>query len=177
LKGGRLERAAQIPEWWKPNDVHRELARTEGVDLEVEVVQFRDHAQATGRVLKNWDAGFRNWLRKAKALTPRKPTDWKAARQEEERREVKRREDARRRAQESKAREQEAEADAERQHIERLRVWWKEQGQDVRDEIKAEAKEKARQAFGRTPPGGLVEAWVMRVTEEKAGMAREVSSG
>lgn len=58
-------RAHQLPADWEPSDSHRSLASERGVDLEHEATQFRDHATATGRTLKDWDAGFRMWLRKA----------------------------------------------------------------------------------------------------------------
>lgn len=59
------KRATSIPESWAPNDGHSKLALEHGVQLLTEASKFRDHAQANGRTLKDWDAGFRNWLRKA----------------------------------------------------------------------------------------------------------------
>lgn len=61
-------RAAGLPTAWQPNGQHAELARKAGVDLSREVDRFRDHAAATGRIAKDWDAAFRNWLRKAEEL-------------------------------------------------------------------------------------------------------------
>ena len=54
-----------IPDDWKPTEEHRQLANRERANLEREVEQFRDHAAATGRVLLDWDAAFRTWLRNA----------------------------------------------------------------------------------------------------------------
>ena len=59
-------RGSQIKDDWNPTDDHKKLAQQLGVDLQHEADAFRDHALATGRTLKDWDAGFRNWLRQAK---------------------------------------------------------------------------------------------------------------
>lgn len=69
--GRRRARTTALPDGWTPNDVHREIAQAEGVALAREETAFRDHALATGRTLRDWDAGFRTWLRKAKAMAPR----------------------------------------------------------------------------------------------------------
>jgi len=61
----KSKRAQQLPDSWKPSDAHAALAGELGVDMEYEEAQFRDHAAATGRTLKDWDAGFRTWLRKS----------------------------------------------------------------------------------------------------------------
>ena len=63
-KEGR-KNAGSIPKGWAPNETHRKIAQEEGVDIKREAVTFRDHAKANGRTLKDWDAGFCNWLRKA----------------------------------------------------------------------------------------------------------------
>jgi hypothetical protein len=63
------KRATALPDSWKPNEAHAALATERGVGLGEEAESFRDHAKANGRTLLDWDAGFRNWLRKA---TPRK---------------------------------------------------------------------------------------------------------
>lgn len=62
------KRGARLPESWNPNDKHRHLALELGVDLLTETAQFRDHALATGRVMKDWDAAFRTWLRKSRPM-------------------------------------------------------------------------------------------------------------
>lgn len=62
LTGGKRKK---LPQAWKPNDQHRDLARSRGVNLEEEAARFRDHAEATGRIMKDWDAAFRMWIRKA----------------------------------------------------------------------------------------------------------------
>lgn len=57
------KRATKLPSDWKPNEAHQKIAKDEGRDLDREAVKFRDHAAATGRTMKDWDAAFRNWLR------------------------------------------------------------------------------------------------------------------
>lgn len=51
-----------LPAGWAPNDQHREQARELGVNVEAEAERFRNHAAAKGRMLVDWDAGFRIWL-------------------------------------------------------------------------------------------------------------------
>jgi hypothetical protein len=69
--GGQKERkspttrSGPLPGSWQPNSAHTKLAASEGVKLEREAEKFRDHATATGRRQLDWDAAFRNWLRKA----------------------------------------------------------------------------------------------------------------
>jgi hypothetical protein len=41
------------------------LAASERLNVLAEADKFRDHAQSTGRTLVDWDAGFRNWIRKS----------------------------------------------------------------------------------------------------------------
>lgn len=66
-KGGkRKTKGTQIPDDWEPNQKHVDLAMELKVPLYHEVEKFKDHALAKGRVLKNWDAGFRSWLRQSK---------------------------------------------------------------------------------------------------------------
>ena len=58
------KRGAALPADWEPNAKHREIAIEEGVDVNLEAANFRDHALSKNRKLVNWDAGFRTWLRK-----------------------------------------------------------------------------------------------------------------
>lgn len=61
----RGKRAVSLPDEWAPNAAHLEQARVARIDASREAARFRDHAAATGRVAKDWDAAFRNWLRKS----------------------------------------------------------------------------------------------------------------
>lgn len=61
----KKKRATPLPDNWQPTDAHATQALELGVHLTDEADKFRDHAKATGRTLKDWDAAFRNWLRNA----------------------------------------------------------------------------------------------------------------
>lgn len=80
-KPGRKRPARRIPDGWEPNDGHREQARAGSLDLNGEAFRFRNHAIANDRSLVDWDAGFRNWLSKAKPVQGRvdgdqRPEGW-----------------------------------------------------------------------------------------------------
>jgi len=53
-------------ETWSPNDSHRELAKHRGVDVDREATKMRDWLLANGKRYKDYDAGFRNWLERAR---------------------------------------------------------------------------------------------------------------
>ena len=74
------KRKTALSDGWTPTDAHREQAAGLGVDLGRCVEDFRDHAKGTGRLMKDWDATFRTWLRKAPefAGNGRKPADEQA---------------------------------------------------------------------------------------------------
>jgi uncharacterized protein YdaU (DUF1376 family) len=55
-----------LPEDWTPNEKHRKLAAELRVDVELEAVKFRDWAVANAKVMADWNAAFRNWLRNSK---------------------------------------------------------------------------------------------------------------
>lgn len=50
---------------WAPTDAHRQLAAEKAVDVEAEAEKMRDWSKAKGERRVDWDATFRNWLRKA----------------------------------------------------------------------------------------------------------------
>lgn len=70
-----------LPDDWKPNAKHAEQAMAAGVSLPSEVLSFRDHALSHDRRCVDWDAAFRNWLRKAKpepsAVVDKRPEAWR----------------------------------------------------------------------------------------------------
>jgi hypothetical protein len=79
----KQKRGTAIPEDFQPNAKHRALATELGIhDVASEREKFIDHHTARGTLLKDWDAGFRTWLRKARdfagrnggAPAARKPT-------------------------------------------------------------------------------------------------------
>lgn len=53
-----------IADDWRPNQSHIDKAASLRLDVKAEYRRFRDHAERTHRRLKNWNAGFTNWLRK-----------------------------------------------------------------------------------------------------------------
>ena len=71
--GKRRKPKKEIPEDWEPTDSHRLEARRLRIDMDREARKFRNHAEATGRLLVDWDAGFRNWLDKAAEYAPPDP--------------------------------------------------------------------------------------------------------
>ena len=66
-------RGTAFPNDWTPNDTHRAIAVERNVDLDAELVKMRDWALAKGEVKKDWDAAFRNWLRRATPTAKPKP--------------------------------------------------------------------------------------------------------
>ena len=60
-----------LPEGFCLTDEMRDWAREKappGIDLEQQTDTFIDHAKSTGRILSDWAAGWRNWIRKARAV-------------------------------------------------------------------------------------------------------------
>ncbi len=53
----------KVPEGWQPNEGHRALARELGVNLDRQVLEFRDHEFRDPK--SDADAAFRTWLRRA----------------------------------------------------------------------------------------------------------------
>ncbi len=68
-----------LPDDWKPTARHTELALELGVSLPSEAMAFRDHAATHDRRCADWDAAFRNWLRKAKPEPTAQPSTWAKA--------------------------------------------------------------------------------------------------
>jgi hypothetical protein len=55
-------KACLLPKNWKPNTAAEDFAKANGLDCAFEAEQFKNHAEATQRTMKNWDAAFRVWL-------------------------------------------------------------------------------------------------------------------
>lgn len=55
-----------LPADWAPNGTHQQKAQNRSLDLDREVEAFRTYAEARDWRLVNWDAGFSNWLTKAR---------------------------------------------------------------------------------------------------------------
>lgn len=67
-EGTRKKRAHAIPDTWKPTTTHQKYAEEHNLDLSSEAFRFRNHAHSVDRRLSNWNAGFTNWLSKAKPV-------------------------------------------------------------------------------------------------------------
>lgn len=72
--GESQSRAVRLPDGWRPRDAHKKFAAENNLDIENEVANFRDHAQANDRRQKDWDAAFRMWLRKSTEYQARRPS-------------------------------------------------------------------------------------------------------
>ena len=58
-------RKRKIPDDFQPTDDHRDQAGQMNVSLHDELQKFRDHFKANGKPMADWNAAFRNWLRRA----------------------------------------------------------------------------------------------------------------
>jgi hypothetical protein len=65
------KRKMALPSDWLPNEGHHSQAKRDGLNVELECDQFRDHHTAKGSVMLDWDAAFRTWLRNAKKFQAR----------------------------------------------------------------------------------------------------------
>ena len=65
-------RAHQLPDDWqpKPETVAAMSAAMPGVDFRLEHAKFRDHYKSSGKAMKDWDATWRNWMRRVKEFAP-----------------------------------------------------------------------------------------------------------
>jgi len=61
-RDGKSGNATLISDSWEPTENHIEFCKNNSLNVEREAYQFRNHAEATGRKMKNWDAAFRVWL-------------------------------------------------------------------------------------------------------------------
>lgn len=66
--GGR-KRATQIPPDFQPSDANVKYANDNGIDLDHELEQFKNHHLAKGSTFKNWNAALRTWLGNANKWT------------------------------------------------------------------------------------------------------------
>ena len=67
--------SVRLPAEWRPGDGHHAIAHERGVDLELELANFRDHAKANDRRAVDWDAAFRTWLRRSTPTRQPRPAD------------------------------------------------------------------------------------------------------
>jgi hypothetical protein len=64
-KPSRKKPQTGLPDDFRPNDAGVEAARAAGVDLEAEVLSFRNWHQSKGSVMADWQAAWRPWVQKA----------------------------------------------------------------------------------------------------------------
>lgn len=62
-----------FPEGWEPTEKHASLARELDLNPTYQADAFEAHAIANGRMLVDWNAGFRMWLQKANEFNGGKP--------------------------------------------------------------------------------------------------------
>jgi Helix-turn-helix domain len=61
----------RLPDEFTYNENHKRLAQELNVDINHEFELFKDYALQNDRMLCDWNAGFRHWLRKTKDFKPR----------------------------------------------------------------------------------------------------------
>lgn len=66
-------RGSVVPADFTPNQTAIDIAASTGVNLQAELANFLDHHTARGTVFKDWQAGFRTWLRNAVKFGQRAP--------------------------------------------------------------------------------------------------------
>ena len=74
--GGRRSPERPLPADWDPNGAHLDYARSKNLDIALETERFKAHAQANDRRLRDWNAGFRMWLTKAKPSPSQEHSVW-----------------------------------------------------------------------------------------------------
>lgn len=67
----KRKNATQIPDDFQPDEKHRILAAELHLNIEQELHKFIDWWKSRGTPMKDWDACFRNWLRKAAEIKQR----------------------------------------------------------------------------------------------------------
>lgn len=64
-KSGKVGGAVAMPADFAITEEHRNIAQAEGLHVERELETMRDWAEGEGAVKLNWNATFRNWLRRS----------------------------------------------------------------------------------------------------------------
>lgn len=72
-KTSRKRAAKDIPDDWKPNEAHLELAKDLGVSTRGLADEFREHHAAKGSRFVDWDQAFRTWIRNAAKFQASRP--------------------------------------------------------------------------------------------------------
>ena len=64
-KPQKQKRACQISDDFEPTTHHEDIAINENINLDNELVKFKDYCLANGKKYIDWNAAFNNWLRNA----------------------------------------------------------------------------------------------------------------
>lgn len=75
-KPSRAKAKTRIPDDFEPDDTGKRLCVDAGFSCVEELMKFRNHHEAKGTTMANWQAGWRTWIDKAKSF--RKPWDQSA---------------------------------------------------------------------------------------------------
>lgn len=70
-----------MPADFMPNEIAKQLAHEFGLSVEAELAAFCDHHGARGTTFKDWQAGFRTWLRNASKFQQQRPAPRHGVRQ------------------------------------------------------------------------------------------------
>jgi hypothetical protein len=79
---GKAKRAKAIDPVMEIREQMRSWAHEHGftnADIERETTKFLDHFTANGKPMKDWDAAWRNWMRRSREFAPRASPNGKAA--------------------------------------------------------------------------------------------------
>ncbi|CAN7188540.1 helix-turn-helix domain-containing protein [Acidovorax sp. LjRoot117] len=66
-------RGTVVPTDFTPDQTAIDIAASTGINLQAELATFVDHHTARGTVFRDWQAGFRTWLRNAVKFSQRAP--------------------------------------------------------------------------------------------------------
>lgn len=166
-------RARGLPTDWAPNAEHEAIAKERGVSLEGEAVKMRDWALANGETKKDWDATFRNWLRRAdppRTAAPRPYGD-------ETQRDADRAREARERAAQRAADERRQADEAAARDVDNLRAWFATLDHEQRHEIQSEVARRleglgsTKDAIRKGIQMGVMFEFYKRATQPSGGFA------
>ncbi len=74
-------RASALPADFAPTDEQRQWAATvvRASQIDTETQKFIDHFTATGKAMKDWNAAWRNWIRRSREFDRQAPSDFRPA--------------------------------------------------------------------------------------------------
>ncbi len=66
----RKKPKTRLPDNYEYSDTHKDIAQKLNIDVDRALEDFKDHALANDRICNDWNAAFRNWIRKANDFKP-----------------------------------------------------------------------------------------------------------